>query len=57
MTEAEWEVLEFYLPAPKPGNRPRIHRVREILDAIFSVVPGGCAWRLLAHDFPLWKTV
>jgi transposase len=26
------------------------------LDAIFYVVRGGCAWRLLPHDFPPWQT-
>jgi len=31
--------------------------VREILDAIFYVLKSGCAWRLLPHDFPPWKTV
>src|SRR5215210_8183104 len=32
--------------------------LREILEAIFFyVVPSGCAWRLLPHDFPPWKTV
>ena len=31
--------------------------MREILDALFYVVRGGCAWRLLPHDFPPWKTV
>ncbi len=31
--------------------------MREILDAVFYVVRGGCAWRLLPHDFPPWKTV
>jgi len=31
--------------------------LRDILDAIFYVVRGGCAWRLLPHDFPLWGTV
>jgi putative transposase len=29
----------------------------EILDAVFYVVRGGCAWRLLPHDFPPWQTV
>ena len=33
------------------------HRRREILTALFYVVRRGCAWRLLPHDFPLWKTV
>ena len=31
--------------------------MREILDAVFYVVRSGCAWRLLPHDFPPWKTV
>jgi putative transposase len=31
--------------------------LREILDAIFYLVRSGCAWRLLPHDFPPWKTV
>jgi putative transposase len=31
--------------------------LREILDAVFYVVRGGCAWRLLPHDFPPWRTV
>jgi putative transposase len=31
--------------------------LREILNAIFYVVKSGCAWRLLPHDFPPWKTV
>ena len=31
--------------------------MRGILDAVFYVVRSGCAWRLLSHDFPPWKTV
>ena len=31
--------------------------MREILDAVFYIVRSGCAWRLLPHDFPPWKTV
>jgi transposase len=34
-----------------------VHALREILDAIFYIVRSGCAWRLLPHDFPPWKTV
>jgi putative transposase len=34
-----------------------VHTPREILDAIFYIVRSGCAWRLLPHDFPPWKTV
>jgi putative transposase len=59
LSDAEWSRLQAHLPiTPKThGTRPRIHDPREILDAIFYVVRGGCAWRLLPHDFPPWKTV
>jgi putative transposase len=49
--------LEPHLPAPKPNGRPRVYPLREILNAIFYVERSGCAWRLLPHDFPPWKTV
>ena len=57
MTDAEWSCLEPHVPPPKPGGRPRVHPVREILNAIFYMLRSGCAWRLLPHDLPPWKTV
>jgi len=57
LSDAEWSCLESHLPAPKANGRPRIYPLREILDAIFYVLRSGCAWRLLPHDFPPWKTV
>jgi putative transposase len=57
LSDEEWEVLEPHLPVPRAPGRPRLHPLREILDAVFYVVRGGCAWRLLPHDFPPWKTV
>jgi len=57
LSDADWGCLELHLPAPKADGRPRLHGLREILDAIFYVVRSGCAWRLLPHDFPPWKTV
>jgi putative transposase len=57
LSDAEWSCLELHLPTPKADGRPRLHSLREILDAIFYVVRSGCAWRLLPHDFPPWKTV
>jgi transposase len=50
LSDAEWGCLELHLPAPKADGRPRLHSLREILDAIFYVVRSGCAWRLLPHD-------
>ena len=57
LSDKEWEVLKPHLPVPQASGRLRLHPLREILDAIFYVVRGGCAWRLLPHDFPPWKTV
>ena len=57
LSDAEWSCLETYLPTPKAPGRPRMHTTREILNAIFYIVRGGCAWRLLPNDFPPWKTV
>ena len=57
LSDAEWDCLEPYLPGPKATGRPKLHSTREIINAIFYVVRGGCAWRLLPNDFPPWKTV
>ena len=57
LSDAEWECIEGLLPTPENEGRPRLHSLREILNAIFYVVRSGCAWRLLPHDFPPWKTV
>jgi putative transposase len=57
LSDAQWALVEPHLPTPKPGGRPRVHALREILDAVFYIVRAGCAWRLLPHGFPPWKTV
>src|ERR671916_423895 len=57
LSDAEWFCIEPYLPTPKAPGRPRVHSLREILNAIFYIVRSGCAWRLLPHEFPPWKTI
>ena len=57
LSDAEWSYIEPHIPTPKAPGRPRVHPLREILDAIFYMLRSGCAWRLLPHDFPPWKTV
>ena len=56
LSDDEWKILEPLVPGAKPGGRPRVHERRELLNAIFYVVRGGCAWRLLPHDFLPWQT-
>jgi putative transposase len=55
LTDKEWALIAPYVPTAKPGGRPDKYPKREILDAIFSILRGGCAWRLLPHDFPPWQ--
>jgi putative transposase len=57
LSDAEWSCLESHLPLPNATGRPKLHSTREIINAIFYIVRGGCAWRLLPNDFPPWKTV
>src|ERR671921_586067 len=57
LSDAEGRCLEDHLPASHHNGRPRLHSPREILNAIFYIAKSGCAWRLLPHDFPPWKTV
>jgi putative transposase len=43
LSDAEWSCLQPYLPVLDAPGRPRLHTLREILDAFFYVVRGGCA--------------
>jgi len=57
LTDGEWAVIAPLIPAAKPGGRPRTTDIREVVNALFYLLRGGCAWRLLPHDFPVWQTV
>lgn len=57
LTDAQWRILAPLIPAPKPGGRPAVHQRRELLNAMLYWLRAGCAWRLLPHDLPPWKTV
>jgi len=57
LTDGEWAVIEPLMPAPSPRGRPRAWSLREIINAIFYVLRGGVAWRLLPNEFPPRTTV
>jgi putative transposase len=57
LSDEEWACIEPHLPTPRAAGRPRRHSLGEILDAIFYIVRSGCAWRLLPHEVPPWKTI
>ncbi len=57
LTNSQWAVIAPMIPDAAPGGRPRKAGKREIVEAILYLLRAGCAWRLLAHDFPPWQTV
>src|SRR5215211_7662571 len=57
LTEAEWAVIEPLMPAPNRRGRPWAWPLREIVNAIFYVLRGGVAGRLLPNEFPPRTTV
>lgn len=57
LTTREWRLIEPFLPRPCDDGRPRKWPWREIMNAIFYVLRGGIAWRLLPSDLPPWQTV
>lgn len=61
LTDEEWNQIQSLVPTPKSGKGKRGRPVacdrRTLVNAMFYVVRGGCAWRLLPGDFPRWRTV
>jgi len=57
LTDAEWEILEPFIPeVSEEATVPTISR-REIVNGILYVLRSGCPWRLMPHDLPAWGTV
>ena len=58
LTDPQWNRVAPLLPKKRSRRgRPRTASYREILNAILYLIRTGCAWRLLPHDLPHWKTV
>jgi transposase len=57
LTDAEWGLIEPYMPATKHLGRPREIDLRAVLDGILYIVRTGCQWRMLPKDFPPFTTV
>ncbi|QDU25438.1 hypothetical protein ETAA8_05060 [Anatilimnocola aggregata] len=56
LSDAEWQVIERLLPAPKPRGRKLEIGWRRILDGIFYVNKEGCQWRALPKEFGKWQS-
>ncbi len=57
LTDAEWALIEPHMPKPRARGRPREWPLREVMNAVFYVLRGGVAWRLLPNDLPPRTTV
>lgn len=57
LTDAQWKLIEAFVPRPKPGGRPAQYTRREIVNAILYQTRNGCVWRALPHDLPPYRIV
>jgi putative transposase len=55
LTDRQRARLAPLLPPPKTGGRPRSTDLREVVDAILSVLRNRIVWRALPHDSPPWE--
>jgi putative transposase len=56
LTDAEWQILAPLLPPPAETGRRRSWPMREVMNALFFVLRGGCPWRMLPEHFPPHQT-
>ncbi|HUB47658.1 MAG TPA: IS5 family transposase [Acetobacteraceae bacterium] len=56
LTDAEWQILAPLFPPPARTGRKRGWEMREVVNAIFFVLRGGCPWRMLPQHFPPHQT-
>jgi transposase len=58
LTDAEWVVIEPYLPPPCNVGRRRKWPMRTVVNAMLYVLRGSVTWRMLPPGiFPPYKTV
>ena len=57
MTDAEWALVEPFMPRPSRLGRPRTIDLRAVMNALLYMAATGCQWRQLPKDFPPYSTV
>jgi transposase len=57
LTDAEWALLEPFMPALSRIGRPRETDLRSVANAILYMASTGCQWRQLPKEFPPYSTV
>src|ERR1700683_1117805 len=56
-TDAEWSLIEPFMPVANSIGRPRKTNIREVVNALFYIASTGCQWRQLPKEFPPYSTV
>ena len=57
LTDAEWRLIEPFMPGQRRLGRPRSTELRRVVDALLYIATTGCQWRQLPRDFPPYSTV
>jgi putative transposase len=57
ITDAQWDVIKDFLPAPKSLGRPRKVDLREVVNALMYQARTSCQWDMLPHDLLAKSTV
>ena len=57
LTDAEWSLIEPFMPKHRRLGRPRSTELRRVVDGVFYIATTGCQWRQLPRDFPPYSTV
>jgi len=57
LADAEWALIEPFMPGRRPLGRPRATELRSVVNAIFYIATTGCQWRQLPREFPPYSTV
>ena len=57
LTDAEWALIEPFMPKVNRIGRPRETDLRAVVNAILYMASTGCQWRQLPKEFPPYSTV
>ena len=56
-TDAEWALIESFMPGHKKIGRPRTTELRDVWDAIQYMAATGCQWAMIPNDFEPRATI
>lgn len=57
LTGEQWQRIRWFIPPSPPIGDDRRTSMRAVVNAVFYISRGGCAWRMMPKDFPPWQTV